>query len=232
MRPEDCDSVRALSLFKDMDAAVFGELVSAAYLQRFPAQIDLIKEGDPADFLYIVVEGSVELYGSSNGRESTMAMVRPVSTFILAASIKDAPYLMSARTLEASKLLLIPSDDIRRAFATDDKFARAIVVELASCYRAVIKSMKNLKLRTSIERVANYILRMHARAGGSDTVELQVGKRNLASMLGMTPENLSRAFGALQAHGVSVDGRQITIEDAERLARYAKPTPLIDDPRG
>ncbi len=215
-----------------MDAEAFRTLVAAAYLQRFPAQIDLIKEGDPADFLYIVVEGSVELFSCANGRESTMAMVRPVSTFILAASIKDAPYLMSARTLEASKLLLIPSDDVRRAFATDDKFARAIVVELASCYRAVIKSMKNLKLRTSIERVANYILRMHARAGGADVVELQVGKRNLASMLGMTPENLSRAFGALQAHGVSVDGRQIRIEDAERLARYAKPTPLIDDPRG
>jgi CRP/FNR family transcriptional activator FtrB len=232
MRPEDCDSVRALSLFRDMDAAVFEELIAAAYLQRFPAQIELIKEGERADFLYIMVEGCVELFSSANGRESTMAMVRPVSTFILAASIKDAPYLMSGRTLEPSKILLIPSGDIRRAFATDDKFARAIVVELASCYRSVVKSMKNLKLRTSVERVANYILRLQVRAGGAEVVELQIGKRNLASMLGMTPENLSRAFGALQAHGVTVEGRQITIEDAERLARYAKPTPLIDDPSG
>jgi CRP/FNR family transcriptional activator FtrB len=230
MRPQDRDSVRALSLFRDMDAAIFTHLINAAYLQRFPAQVELIKEGDPADFLYIVVEGSVELFAESNGRESVMAMVRPVSTFILAATIKDAPYLMSARTLEASQILLIPSRNIRDAFATDDKFARAIVGELANCYRAVIKSTKNLKLRTSVERVANYLLRVQSRAGGADVLELQIGKRNLASLLGMTPENLSRAFSALQAHGVSVEGKQIEIADRERLARYAKPNPLIDDP--
>jgi CRP/FNR family transcriptional activator FtrB len=231
MRPQDRDSVRALSLFHDMDAAVFDELMNAAYLQRFPAQVELIKEGDPADFLYIVVEGSVELFSSANARDSVMAMVRPVATFILAATIKDAPYLMSGRTLEASQILLIPSRDIRKAFAVDDNFARAIVNELATCYRVVVKTMKNLKLRTSVERVANYILRMQLRAGGAKTLELQIGKRNLASLLGMTPENLSRAFSALQAHGVSVDGRQITIEDTDRLTRYAKPTPLIDDPQ-
>ena len=232
MRPEDCESVRALSLFREMDAKVFEGLVAAAYLQRFPAQIELIKEGDPADFLYIMVEGCVELFSSANGRESTMAMVRPVSTFILAASIKDAPYLMSGRTTEPSKILLIPSDDVRHAFAVDEAFARAIVVELANCYRAVVKSMKNLKLRTSVERVANYILRMQVRAGGASELELQIGKRTLASMLGMTPENLSRAFAALQAHGVTVEGRRIMIDDGERLARYAKPTRLIDDPAG
>ncbi|WP_339739502.1 helix-turn-helix domain-containing protein [uncultured Maricaulis sp.] len=230
MRTQDCESVRELSLFKDMDAEVFDRLISAAYLQRFPAQIELITEGESADFLYIVVAGCVELFSTANGRETTMALVRPVSTFILAATIKDAPYLMSGRTIEASQILLVPSDDVRRAFAEDDKFARAIVTELASCYRAVVKSMKNLKLRTSVERVANYILRMQLRAGGANVLDLQIGKRHLASMLGMTPENLSRAFGALQAHGVTVEGRQITIDDAERLARYAKPSPLIDDP--
>lgn len=230
MRPQDRDSVRALSLFRDMDAAVYDNLMSAAYLQRFPAQIELIKEGDPADFLYIMVEGCVELFSTANGRESTMAMVRPVSTFILAASIKDAPYLMSGRTLEASQILLIPSGDVRDAFAADDKFARAIVTELATCYRVVVKSMKNLKLRSSVERVANYLLRLQVRSGGSEVVELHIGKRNLASMLGMTPENLSRAFSALQAHGVTVDGKRVEIADAERLARYAKPNPLIDDP--
>ncbi|WP_417488526.1 helix-turn-helix domain-containing protein [Maricaulis sp.] len=230
MRPQDCESVRALSLFQDMEAGVFERLISAAYLQRFPAQIELITEGESADFLYIVVEGCVELFSTANGRETTMALVRPVSTFILAATIKDAPYLMSGRTLEASQILLVPSGDVRQAFAEDDKFARAIVTELASCYRAVVKSMKNLKLRTSVERVANYLLRMQSRTGGANVMELQIGKRHLASMLGMTPENLSRAFGALQAHGVTVDGRQITIEDTGRLIRYAKPSPLIDDP--
>ncbi len=93
MRPQDRDSVRALSLFRDMDSAIFDNLINAAYLQRFPAQVELIKEGDPADFLYIVVEGGVELFAGANGRESIMAMVRPVSTFILAATIRGTGVL-------------------------------------------------------------------------------------------------------------------------------------------
>jgi CRP/FNR family transcriptional activator FtrB len=64
-------------------------------------------------------------------------------TFILAATIKNAPYLMSARTLEKSRIVLIPSQDVRAIFDVDGNFARAIVTELAQCYRSVIKSQKD-----------------------------------------------------------------------------------------
>ncbi len=213
-----------------LDEAVLDELLKASYAQQFPSHVDLIREGDPADFLHIVVEGSVELFSSSHDRETSMAIVSPVSTFILAATIKDAPFLMSARTIQPSKLVLIPSGNIRRIFDKDPAFARAIVTELATCYRGVVKSMKNLKLRTSVERVGNYILRLQDKSAGKELVELPYGKRNLASILGMTPENLSRAFGALQSHGILMDGARIEIIDRSALEAIAKPNRLIDDP--
>ncbi|MGB5212462.1 MAG: cyclic nucleotide-binding domain-containing protein, partial [Anderseniella sp.] len=95
MRATDLPGVRALRLFSSMQDQHFDELIEVSYLQTFPPQLELITEGDLADFLYIVVEGSVELYARSNGRESTMGLVRPVGTFILAAVLKDAVYLMS-----------------------------------------------------------------------------------------------------------------------------------------
>ena len=54
-------------------------------------------------------------------------------------------------------------------------------------------------------------------------------KRRLASFLGMTPENLSRAFKGLEPYGVKVAGTRILISDPEDLERFAKPNPLIDD---
>lgn len=228
MRTTDLPQVRSLRLFESMSEENFETLMQTAYLQTFPAQLDLITEGDPADFLYIVIEGCVELYARSNGREATMGMVRPVGTFILAAVLKDAVYLMSARTCQKSKILLIPSENVREAFQADESFTRAIVQELASCYRGVVKEHKNLKLRTAVERLANRLLRYHRDQGADGSLELPYDKRTIASLLGMTPENLSRAFNTLRPYGVEVDGSTVRLTDLRSLETLAKPNPLID----
>jgi CRP/FNR family transcriptional activator FtrB len=221
--------IRQLDLFARMADEHFTALMRGAYVQNFPAQIELITEGDPSDFLHVVLSGSVDLFSEWNGRDTSMATVRPISTFILAATIRDAPYLMSARTLEKSRIALIPSQDVRTIFDTDSAFARAIVTELAQCYRSVIKAQKDLKLRSSLERLANYLLRQQRRVGGAAAFDLDFEKRRLASVLGMTPENLSRAFKGLQPYGVTVNGTRISINDQGDLERFARPNPLIDD---
>ena len=221
--------IRALCLFSGMADEHFQSLMRGAYVQNFPPQIELITEGEPSDFLHVVLAGSVDLFSQWNGRDTSLATVRPISTFILAATINNAPYLMSARTLEKSRIVLIPSQDVRAIFDADSTFARAIVTELAQCYRSVVKSQKDLKLRSSLERLANYILRQQKRAGGHAAFDLDFEKRRLASVLGMTPENLSRAFKGLQPYGVTVEGTRITIRDHADLERFARPNPLIDD---
>ncbi len=229
MPESDYPDIRELHLFSDMADEHFLSLMRGAYVQNFPPQIELITEGDPSDFLHIILSGSVDLFSTWNGRETSMATVRPISTFILAATVKDAPYLMSAQTLEKSRIALIPSQDVRAVFDADGNFARAIVTELAQCYRSVVKAQKDLKLRTSLERLANYLLRKQKNAGGAAEFDLDYEKKRLASVLGMTPENLSRAFKGLQPYGVSVNGARVRIGDQEDLERFAKPNPLIDD---
>lgn len=230
MRPDDVPEIRELALFRTMAEDAFETLVRAAYLQTFPPQVELITEGDSADFLHVLVEGTVELFAGWNGRETTMATLAPVSTFILAATITDRPYLMSARTIEKSRIVLLPSQDVRRAFAEDRAFAVAIVGELADCFRDTIRYTKNLKLRSSVERLANYLVRRHAATGGNGAFELPHEKRLLASWLGMTPENLSRAFASLKPYGVIVEGARVRINKPADLTGLAKPTALIDDP--
>ena len=230
MRPEDFDDIRRLALFSNMKDANFEEVMQAAFLQRFPAQVQLIEEGEPADFLHVVVDGCVELFASANGRETCIDLVNPVSTFILAAVIKDAVYLMSARSTVKSRILMIPAANIRSVFEHDADFARAMVVELASRYRQVVKVLKHQKLRSAVERLANYLLAADREQGGSGTITLGTDKRTLAALQGMTPENLSRAFNTLKAYGVEVDGREIRLTAVPELERLAKPTPLIDDP--
>lgn len=228
MRPDDLSEIHSLALFEEMDEENFTAMMQAAYLQNFPAQVQLANEGEDADFLFFVIEGCVELFAAANGREATMAMVGSTESFILAAVLKDAPYLMSARTTEKSRILMIPATNIRDAFETDDAFARTIIVELADSYRTVIKDYKNLKLRTAVERLANRLLEYHFDQGETGVIELPYDKKRLAALLGMTPENLSRAFMTLKPYGVIVRGSYITLSDMKGLVTLAKPNQLID----
>ena len=228
MRQSDCKTVRALPLFCDMSEAHFDELMRAAFLQRFPELVTLIREGEQPDFLHIVCDGAVELFGTHDRHETTIDIIRPVTTFILAAVIRDEIYLKSARTLSPAQILMIPAQTVRDVFGRDAAFARAIVNELAERYRSLVRALKNEKLRNSAERLANWILRADAQQGHRRTIELTFDKRTLASHLGMTPENLSRNLALLSKHGVKSSGRDIRIEDAAALAQFAKPNALID----
>jgi CRP/FNR family transcriptional activator FtrB len=229
MRASDSDIIRSLPLFHEMSDAHFDFLTEAALLQRFPSHVDLISEGALPDFLHIVVEGQVELFAAHAGRETTVDIIRPTTTFILAAVIRDEVYLKSARTLAESRILMLPAEKVRTVFGRDAAFARAVVNELALRYRAVVRALKNEKLRTSSERLANWILRADLQQGGSGRVAFPFDKRTLASRLGMTPENLSRSLSHLSKHGIRSSGRQIMIDDYPALVAVATPNDLIDD---
>ena len=75
------------------------------------------------------------------------------------------------------------------------------------------------------------LLRKDHQAGEQGHFDLKIEKRRLASYLGMTAENLSRAIRTLNGYGVEIEGSQVRITDRKDLAAFAKPTPLIDDPK-
>ena len=95
------------------------------------------------------------MFGTHNGRETTIDIMRPVTTFILAAVIRDKVYLKSARTLTPAQIPMVLAQTVRDVFGRDATFARAIVNELAERSRSVVRSLKNEKLRNSAERLAN-----------------------------------------------------------------------------
>ncbi|WP_371877213.1 cyclic nucleotide-binding domain-containing protein [Alsobacter ponti] len=229
MRTADATNVRDLPLFRGMTDEHFEALVQPAFLQRFPPHVTLFERGQTPDFLYVVLEGAVELFARHIERETTIAILTPVSTFILAAVLKRQPVLTSGRTLDPSRILMIPTEVVHTMLEQDPGFALAIANEIAGAYRGAVKELKSQKLRTSVERLANWIIREHGVRGGGGEFDIPFDKRTLASRLGMTPENLSRNFATLTRHGVEVQGRTIRIKDAQSLEKLAQPDPLIDE---
>lgn len=231
MRIGEKPEIARLPLFHEMADSRRDSVLSVSYLQVFPPQLTLFEAGQSADFLHVLVDGLVELFVAGDGRDTAIRIVEPVSSFILAAAVTDMPYLMSARTLESSRVLLVPANQLREAIREDAALMHAAMNELALWSRDLVRALTDMKVRQSAERLGNYLLEYSNRLGNRDKFELRGEKRLLASLLGMTPENLSRAFGTLKNHGVALDGVKVSIVNRERLARFARPDPVPSDSR-
>ncbi len=230
MRTAEIEEMRALRIFQDVDERRVDAMLKSSFLQRFPAGVELVREGEMADFLHVVVEGRVEVFSAYRDRETTVSVLGPGQCFIMAAVVLDRVYLKSVRSLTSARVLLIPADAVRRYFAEDAAFARCLACDLAEAYRMVVKELKNQKLRSGLERLANWLLAYRAEHGDANRLELPFEKKVLAARLGMAPEVLSRSFAALIPYKVKVTGSMIDIRDVEALAKLAHPTPTIDDP--
>ncbi|MFM2279428.1 MAG: hypothetical protein RLZZ444_1659 [Pseudomonadota bacterium] len=229
MRSEDVDKLKSLNIFRGVEEHTFVRAIAPSFLQSFPAGTKLLEENRPADFLYIVLEGLVEMSSSATGDDTVIEILAPANLFILAAVLNNDICLQSARTLTPARILMIPAPLIRDLMGEDQGFMKAVVFELASAYRRTVKELKNQKLRTGVERLANWLLKEERNQGNQGHVVIPYEKRVLAAYLGMTAENLSRGFAALSHQGVTIKGLRIEIADVPRLRDFANPSSLVDD---
>jgi CRP/FNR family transcriptional activator FtrB len=108
--------------------------------------------------------------------------------------------------------------------------ARIVARELALAYRLAVKKLKGYMARSSVERLANWILAEARKDAAQGNIVVPFDRGTLASHIGTTRENLSRNLAQLTEHGVRVRGREIVIDRKELLEAFARPQRFIDDP--
>lgn len=229
LRETETSKIAKLAIFSGCRKETLTLLLQGAFLQKIPARVELAREGEAADFLHVIISGTVELYATYLDRETTIAVIGPPHAFIVAAVVLDRFYLKSARVLQPANILMIPALAVRKAMKEDTAFAVALATELAVAYRNVAQDLKNQKLRSGLERLANWLLFRDKETGGTHRFLIPYEKKVLAGRLGMTPEALSRGFAALAIYKVAIKGSEVEIQDAEGLTLLAKPDALIDD---
>ena len=87
--------------------------------------------------------------------------------------------------------------------------------------------IEHLSLKEVPGRLAAYLLYLSDEKGGETSIDLNISKGQLASLLGTIPETLSRIFARMMQQGlIQVEGRRINMTDRsglEALAMGEKP---------
>jgi len=234
MGVDPATSLENLPLFNRLAVAKRVALGRGAVLHHVAAGTVLFEQGEVPNFQHVVLSGAVHLFGrTATGREVLIETVEASDLVIPAAVVMGAPYLMRGKTPVSSRLLLIHAAAFRAAVASDHALAQVVIGSLAGQFRRMVRQIKNLKLRTALQRAGCYLLALSKRQGTPDGVTLPYGKNLIASELGITRESFSRALATLHDAGsIRVEGETVFILDPARLAADCLPDPLIDDPEG
>jgi len=226
MRSSDRRLVQGFPIFRGIADASFEALTRRAEIRDCEPGEILLTEGEPAAFLFVLLNGLAEAYSQHGDAHATLAFYRPPSAFIVAAVWTGHVQLTSVRTVRPSRVLSLPAEDVRAGIASDGAIAAAVGLELAIRYRDMVRELKSQRMRSATVRLANWLL-TESKVAASPVFRLEVGKGLLAARLGMAGEHLSRAFAQLRDYGVTVSGQEVAI-DPERLAAFAHPDVLMD----
>jgi CRP-like cAMP-binding protein len=217
-------TLASLPLFQKLREDELVRLAHAARVVRAARGEMLFNKGDAPAGFYLVVEGQVKLaLSSSHGVEKVLQLFGPGQTFGEAVMFLERPYPVHGECLADSLLLHVPRQAVFEAIESDPGFARRILGGLAVRLHQLVSDVEAYSMRSAAQRLVGYLLNLsESQALPEAQVSLPTSKHIVASRLNLTPETLSRLLHTLAADQlISVDGREVTIRDVERLRSYA-----------
>ena len=224
------DLLRLTPLFEALDDRLIDELAAVTREARLPEDEVLCRQGELPQHLHVLLEGQVALWaGAPDESRAAVEVIRPPGYFVLATVLTRLPYMMTAQTVTAARLLLIDVDGVHALLARDVGFASALLRAEALNFRALVRQVQDLKLRTAAQRLGCYLLALTNDPDASTAhYRLPFDKRLLAARLGCRQENLSRAFATLRSVGVETHGSRVILHDIPALREFAVPDEYAD----
>ena len=194
--------------------------LQATLEERYEKNAVLFRQGDEADYFWIVLEGWVHLVRSPSAHDHARAVVlftiTPREALCGISALGTGRYNMSAVAGTACRVLRIPAETFNAALAAEPAFAYHA---LRLCARRIQKIAEQYGSMAEpvLQRIIRTLLRLQEQFG--DT--LPVTHRELAQMSWTTTESAIRTVRALKLRRCLTGRRgKLTITRAERLEQF------------
>jgi CRP/FNR family transcriptional regulator, nitrogen fixation regulation protein len=181
---------------------------------------EVFGEAEPAEYIYQVIDGAIRSYKLlSDGR-------RQIGAFHLVGDVfgleNGGVHRFTAEAIVDTTVRLAKRVSLAHVAESDATVARDLLNMTATNLRHAEDHMLLLGRKTSLERVAAFLLEMDLRLTAAGVMALPMCRRDIADYLGLTLETVSRALSTLHDQGIlgflGQSQRQIVLLDRPKLA--------------
>src|SRR6516164_4217452 len=162
----------------------------------YPRNVEIFGEGEPAEYLYKVVSGSVrscKILDDGRRQVTGFHMVGEVFGIEL-----DEEHQFSAEAVNDAVVLVVKRSAIIGLAARDADIGRQLWAMTARELQRVQDHMLVLGCMSAKQRVAAFLLHMALHSSRGDEIELPMSRQDIADYLGMTIETVSRTMTQLE----------------------------------
>lgn len=193
----------------------------------------VFEAGDPADDVYLVVEGKVKLTRSTTSedltpRDSLLWLMGPGDMFGELSLVDGGTRSTTATTLTRCSLLKAPGSDMRELVETRHDVALAMLGRLSERLRRSDDNTAHFVSGDVPSRLAYILLDLAHRFGnispatGHVVVRHDLTQNELAQAVGSSRETVNKALTDFAARGwITARPKVVTILDPEKLAARA-----------
>ena len=175
----------------------------------FARNAEIYAEGETAGYVYKLISGVVRVSKLlPDGRRQISAFHTPGEMFGFEA---DEVHHASAEAVVPTKVVAYRWEGVLGAEKQPASFVRELLNLTVLGLRHTQDHLLLLGRKNALERLAEFLLEMSARMGGSSVLDLAMPRHDIADYLGLTLETVSRMFAELKEMGA------IRLESARRV---------------
>jgi len=185
---------------------------------RYRRNSTIVCEGDPADYIFMVVDGIVRRCKAfQNGARAIVAFHTPGELFGWTDEVNHA---LSAETATDALILFFKRSALFSVAAREQKVASFLLSSTMAELRR-IQDHSLLINRSAKCRVASFLLDLSTRTDGTTAVDLPMSHQDIADHLGLSIETVSRTITELERACVieRASARTIVLTNRAALVR-------------
>jgi CRP-like cAMP-binding protein len=203
--------LQASEFFRGISPKSLRALAAACIPKRLTKRQVLFLEGQDGDSMYILAEGSVQLFKTSeDGREVVIRTLKPGEIFGEVVLFEQGRYPVGAVALQAGLVLRLTRLQVD-CLLVDEEFRRDFVAMLMRKQRYLAERILYLSTRDVEERFFDFL---EEQFGRHDHYQIALSKKDVAAAIGTIPETFSRLLLRLKQQGTaSWEGETLSLNN-------------------